>query len=106
MTPWRTAATRSRPMPVSTHGLGKGVSLPDSSRLNCMKTRFQISTYRPQSQGNARFRAHIVMNLAARSAGAAIAHGPEVFLQARNGENAVSGDILHQPKAFRFFVHT
>ncbi len=30
--------------PVSIEGLGKGVSLPVASRLNCMKTRFQIST--------------------------------------------------------------
>ena len=50
--------------------------------------------------------AHVVMDFAARSAGAGIAHGPEVFLQPRNGENAVSGNILRQPKTFRFFVHT
>ena len=42
--PCKTAASRSRPVPVSTEGLGRGFSLPLVSRLNCMKTRFQIST--------------------------------------------------------------
>ena len=35
---------RSKPMPVSTDGLGSGLRLPLASRLNCMNTRFQIST--------------------------------------------------------------
>ena len=42
-TPCMTAAMRSRPMPVSTDGLGRGGITPLSSRLNCMNTRFQIS---------------------------------------------------------------
>ena len=41
--PWSTEVTRSRPMPVSIEGLGRGVSVPALSRSNCMKTRFQIS---------------------------------------------------------------
>ena len=31
-------------------GLGSGVSLPSALRSNCMKTRFQISSQRSQSQ--------------------------------------------------------
>ena len=42
--PWRTAAMRSSPMPVSIEGLGSGDRCPFSSRSNCMNTRFQIST--------------------------------------------------------------
>ncbi|CFP63390.1 Uncharacterised protein [Bordetella pertussis] len=38
-----TAAMRSRPMPVSTQGLGRRSMLPAASRSNCMNTRFQIS---------------------------------------------------------------
>ncbi|CPL29012.1 Uncharacterised protein [Bordetella pertussis] len=34
---------RSRPMPVSTQGLGRRSMLPAASRSNCMNTRFQIS---------------------------------------------------------------
>ena len=44
--PCSTAATRSSPAPVSTEGAGNGVSSylsPTFERLNCMKTRFQIS---------------------------------------------------------------
>ncbi len=39
-------------------------------------------------------RPHVVVNFAARSAGAGVAHCPEVFFQTGNGENAVSGNIL------------
>ncbi len=41
-------------MPVSIEGLGSGVILPLASRLNCMKTRFQISSQRSQSQAGPR----------------------------------------------------
>ena len=37
---------RSRPAPVSMFLRGSSVSTPSASRLNCMKTRFQISTKR------------------------------------------------------------
>ncbi len=37
---------RSRPMPVSIDGAGRGVSAPCASRSNSMKTLFQISTKR------------------------------------------------------------
>jgi hypothetical protein len=47
-----TAAMRSSPMPVSTDGFGSGTSVPSAERSYCMKTRFQISTYRsPSSSG-------------------------------------------------------
>ncbi len=36
---------RSSPIPVSTEGLGSGCKWPCLSRLNCIKTKFQISTY-------------------------------------------------------------
>ena len=41
-------------MPVSIEGLGSGVIAPLASRLNCMKTRFQISSQRSQSQAGPR----------------------------------------------------
>ncbi len=43
-TPCRQAAARSRPMPVSMFFLGSGSSWPGPTRLNWVKTRFQIST--------------------------------------------------------------
>src|SRR6201996_4483254 len=39
-------------MPVSTEGFGSAFSSPLASRLNCINTKFQISTYRPHSHGN------------------------------------------------------
>src|SRR5438477_611662 len=41
-------------MPVSIEGLGRAVIFPDASRLNCMKTRFQISSQRSHSQAGPR----------------------------------------------------
>ena len=38
--------------PIGTDGFGSGFISPLASRLNCMKTKFQISTYRPHSHGN------------------------------------------------------
>ena len=38
-----TLATRSRPMPVSMLGLGRGFREPSAWRSNWVKTRFQIS---------------------------------------------------------------
>ena len=35
-------------------------------------------------------RAHVVVNFAARAAGAGVAHGPEVFLQAGNRDHALA----------------
>ena len=52
-------------MPVSMEGFGSGVIVPLASRLNCMKTRFQISSQRSQSQAGPR----------QRSAGRSSAHG-------------------------------
>ncbi len=43
-------------MPVSMDGLGSGVIVPAPSRLNCMKTRFQISSQRSQSHAGPRQR--------------------------------------------------
>ncbi len=48
--------------------------------------------------------AHVVVDFAARAARTGVTHGPEVFLQARNGENTVSRDILSEPKTFRCFI--
>src|SRR5208283_663658 len=47
--PCKTAVILSSPMPVSILGLGRGVRVPNSSRLNCMNTRFQSSKYLSQS---------------------------------------------------------
>ena len=49
-TPCSTEAVRSKPMPVSMFLLGSGRRLLGGppTRLNCVKTRFQISTW-PES---------------------------------------------------------
>src|SRR5438552_1951260 len=49
-----TAATRSSPIPVSIDGRGSRLMTPLASRLNCMKTRFQISSHRSHSQAGPR----------------------------------------------------
>ena len=48
-TPWSMAQVRSRPIPVSMLRLGSGERLSGGGplRLNCVKTRFQISTSLP-----------------------------------------------------------
>ncbi len=76
---------RSRPMPVSIDGLGSGVIAPLASRLNCMNTRFQISSQRPHSQegsqsglGQPVLLSPVVVDLGAGTAGARVAHRPEV----------------------------
>ena len=51
-----------------------------------------------------RGRAHIVMNFAARAAGAGIAHGPEVFLQAGDGNDAVARRAGTHPQVQGLFV--
>ena len=78
-----------------------------------MKTRFQISTNRPPpsigklfmlAAGLGCFRAEIVMDLRARTAGAGLAHLPEVILLVET-ENAVlrnARDLL--PQFFGFVI--
>ena len=39
-----TAAILSKPKPVSTQGLGRGLKLPSCERSNWVKTKFHIST--------------------------------------------------------------
>ena len=69
---------------MSTDGFGSGVSLPSAERSNCMNTRFQISIQRsPSASGGARraarnVRAMVVEDFGARTAGAGVAHLPEV----------------------------
>ncbi len=100
-------------MPVSIDGRGSGVSLPQASRSNCMKTRFQISTKRPPaSSGNcfvlaARlggFGTQIVMDLRARPARAGLAHLPEIvlFVEAEDAALGNAGHLL--PELFGFVV--
>ena len=86
---------RSSPAPVSMEGLGSGVSLPSALRSNCMKTRFQISSQRSQSQATP---SHFLpafssaqgisvaleeVDLRAGAARAGVAHRPEVVLHAQ-----------------------
>ena len=49
-TPCIQEAILSKPIPVSIFFLGNGSNLPPSLRLNCVNTKFQISTNLPQSQ--------------------------------------------------------
>ena len=46
------------------------------------------------------------MNFAAGTAGAGVAHGPEIVFQAGNRDHAIRGDLLLEPKSARFFVDT
>lgn len=49
-TPWISEARRSSPMPVSMFLRGSGLKLPSACRSYCVKTWFQISRKRSQSQ--------------------------------------------------------
>ena len=100
-TPWRQAAVRSRPMPVSMFFLGRGSSWPGPTRLNWVKTRFQIST----SLGPAA----VVEDLGARAADAVgavgrCAGGPEIVVLAHAGD-PVGGNLdLVVPDVVRLVV--
>src|SRR5260370_27892317 len=50
-----------------------------------------------------RRRTHVVMNLAARTAGTRVAHLPEIILQPHL-KNAVFGDALRHPQVISFIV--
>ena len=94
-------------------GLRQRLQLPLASRLNCMNTKFQISTYRPHSHGNShdsvafirRRRPHIEKNLAARPARPRIAHRPKVIFQARNRHHAIRRRARGLPQIRRFRIH-
>ena len=86
---------------------------PDESRLNCMKTRFQISTNRPPPSsgncfvfpaGSARFGTEIVVDLRTGAARSGIAHLPEVvfLVEAEDAVLRDAGDFL--PELFGFVV--
>ena len=49
-------------------------------------------------------RAHVVVNFAARAARAGVAHGPEIFLQAGNGNHALLRRAHAHPMLDRFVV--
>ena len=49
-------------------------------------------------------RAHIVVNFAAWTAGACIAHGPEIFFQVWNWNDAVGPRSSRDPKSDGFFI--
>ena len=107
--PCMIAAMRSRPAPVSTEGLGSGVSVPSAERSYCMKTRFQISRKRPPSASSsnsslpmisgvppfARLPFEIDVDLGARTARTGVAHLPEVVLVAQTVDAVVGkpGDL-------------
>src|SRR5262249_48107427 len=40
------------------------------------------------------------------AAGACVAHSPKVIFEARDGNDAIRGNILFEPERFCFFVHT
>ena len=115
--PCMTAAMRSSPAPVSTDGLGSGVSVPSAERSNCMKTRFQISRNRPASASSSnsacrrssrrllpRLPLEVDVDLGARPAGAGVAHLPEVVLVAEAVDPVVGqpGDL--PPEGARLVV--
>eukprot|EP00965_Chrysotila_dentata_P239660 6203228-Pleurochrysis_carterae.AAC.3 len=81
-------------MPVSTHGAGSDVSEPSRSRLNCMKTRFQISS----TVGSSIF----TMDLRARSARPCVAHLPKVILHPKR-HDPLGGQVV-EPEPSRLLV--
>ena len=116
--PCITAAMRSRPAPVSTDGLGSGVSVPSAERSNCMKTRFQISRNRPASASRSNSSwgmtppvprpawppLQIHEDFGARTAGPGIAHLPEVVLVAETVDPVVGKPGHLAPEVPRLLV--
>src|SRR5665213_1135726 len=49
-------------------------------------------------------RSHVVMYFAARAARAGVAHGPEIFLESRDGNHTVCGGSHTHPVASRFSI--
>jgi len=50
--------------------------------------------------------AHVVMNFAAWAARTGIAHGPEIFFQAGDGDDSVCWNPLLEPETLGFFIDT
>ena len=101
---------RSSPIPVSMDGFGSFVIDPSRDRSYCMKTRFQISRYRSQSQPTAQvgclhptFSPEIVDDLGARTAGPLVTHGPEIVLLAEPHDPR-RGDAHPLPQLFSLVV--
>ena len=125
-----TAAIRSSPAPVSTDGLGSGISVPSGCRSNCMNTRFQNSRNRSLSDalderlerelfaielgplaGRAVGKApvprdvrEVDVDLGARSARAGVGHLPEVVLVAEAVDARVGQSRDLAPERARFVV--
>ncbi len=98
-------------MPVSIDGLGSGFSLPagiavklhehqipdlDIASAVAAKSAIRVSLIRSRQ-------AHVVMNLAARTAGAGVAHLPEIVFRAKL-EDAIFRHALRDPQVVSFSV--
>ena len=90
-----TAAMRSSPIPVSTDGLGRGVSLPDGVAVELHED--EVPDFDKPLAGVVRegaragFGAEVVMDFRVGAAGAGFAHLPEVVVLIQ-AEDAVLGD--------------
>ena len=107
-TPWRIAAMRSSPMPVSMFRLGSGVSEPSAPSSYCMKTRFQYSRKRSVSSPGpvlvgAELRTAVEVELRARAAGPGRARLPEVVL-ASEAHDPLVRDAHRAPALDRLLV--
>ena len=107
-TPWRIAASRFRPRPVSMFCAGSGVSMFTGSCSNCMNTRFQYSrkrSFSPPGRSSAlpKSQAAVEVELAARAARAGRARLPEV-LAARAADDPLARDADLQPRLDRLLV--
>ena len=101
-------------MPVSIEGFGSGVTSPVALAIELHED--QIPDFDVAAAVAAECaigvaligsrRAHVVMDFAARAARAGIAHGPEVFLQPGNGDDAVARRADVDPQLERLFVGT
>ncbi len=99
-------------MPVSTDGLGRGLSVPVDIAIELHEDEipdFHVAAALAAELAIGvalvgRGGAHVVENFAARAARAGIAHGPEIFFQPGNGNDAIFRSAGFFPERGRFGV--
>ena len=104
--------TRSRPMPVSTEGLGSGFKRAGGVAIELHEDQIPDFDVTAALAGElaigvalvGRSDTHVIENFAAGAAGAGIAHGPEIIFQAGNFEDAVFGRSELEPESGCFGV--
>ena len=103
---------RSRPMPVSTDGFGRGLSVP--ARVAIELHEDEIPDFDVASAIAGKFAVGMAFDrrllgpcrrkFRCRAAGAGVAHGPEIIFQAGDGDDAVLGRADIEPEVSGFIV--